>query len=320
MFNLNSFFFFFTHLLSIDKTIVVILAGVVGLLVGSFLNVVIYRVPAGLEKQWIEDAAEGLSSPVDLAKGSGWSLEMATQFTVMASALVAQMQSLPKLTISKPRSRCPHCGHAITWYENIPVFSWLYLRAKCSACSSPISMRYPLVELCTAMVFALVAVVLPGAQTVWGCGAAAALIAMAMIDFDTMLLPDSLTLPMLWAGLIGSALGFLVPVQMALLGAAAGYIMLWSLYWTFKLLTGKEGMGYGDFKLMAALGAWFGLGAIPAIALISAVLGILAHVTLRLTGRLKEDQPMPFGPYLAGAGLLFLLVPTHILKLVFPMI
>lgn len=289
-----------------------------GLVVGSFLNVVIYRVPKMIERSWIAEAADGLSSPDELAKATGWSQARATQFTEQATGLFEQMGSLGEFNISRPRSRCPHCGHAIAWYENIPLVSWLVLRGKCSACSAPISARYPLVELATGIAFSLVGLRHPGALAFWYCTAAAVLIALAMIDFDTMLLPDSMTLPLMWLALIVSVFGGLLPLQSAVIGAAAGYLSLWSIYWTFKLLTGKEGMGYGDFKLMAALGAWFGAGSLPAIAFLSATVGIVVHILLRTTGSLKKDQPMPFGPYLAGAGLVLLVTPASAIQAVFP--
>ena len=219
------------------------MAGVLGLLVGSFLNVVIYRLPRMMERQWAEECAQLEGKPVPEAE---------------------------TLNLMRPRSRCRQCGHAIRWYENVPVVSWLALRGKCSACGSRIGLRYPLVELATGVLFFF-------AVRFWGvtpsaaawCGFAAAIVALAMIDWDTTLLPDDITLPLLWAGLIVAALGWTgVTLPQALWGAVAGYLSLWAVYQAFKLLTGKEGMGYGDFKLFAALGAWFGWQALVPIILI----------------------------------------------------
>jgi leader peptidase (prepilin peptidase)/N-methyltransferase len=254
------------------------LAGVFGLLVGSFLNVVIYRLPVMLERQWAAECA-------DLA---GEAVEPAEPFNLMA-----------------PRSRCGHCGHPIRWYENIPVISWLALRGKCSACGKAISARYPVVELVTGGLFVF-AVYHWGATPsglVW-CGFCAALVALTLIDWDTTLLPDDITLPLLWAGLIAAALRWTaVPLTQALWGAVAGYLSLWLVYQGFKLLTGKEGMGYGDFKLFAALGAWFGWQALVPIILMASVIGAIVGIALKVTGGLREGGQVPFGPFLAGAGL-----------------
>jgi len=207
-----------------------------------------------------------------------------------------------------PRSSCPHCGHQITALENIPVISYLVLRGKCVACKAPISARYPLVEAATGLLSALL---------VWhfGSGWAGlaslvflfALIAMTAIDADTQLLPDDLTYPLLWAGLLVNLNGTFVPLHEAVIGAAAGYLALWSIYWLFKLATGKEGMGYGDFKLLAALGAWLGWTMLPTIILLSSVVGALIGISMIVFAKRGRDKPMPFGPYLAVAGLVALL-------------
>ena len=204
----------------------------VGLCIGSFLNVVIHRLPQMLDRGWKAECADMLGVKVDLP---------------------------PEMTLSTPRSRCPSCGHAIAWYENIPVLSYLWLRGKCSACKTPISARYPFFEVLTAAIFAALAWRF-GAQptTLLWCAFAAVLVALAGIDWDTTLLPDGLTLPLLWGGLVAAALGLTTSLSSAVWGAVAGYLSLWSVYWLFKLATGKEGMGYGDFKLLAALGAWLG--------------------------------------------------------------
>ncbi len=252
-----------------------------GLCVGSFLNVVIHRMPQMLERQWKADARGILELPEP-----------------------ADAASLP-LTLSKPASRCPACGHAIRWYENIPLISWLVLRGKCSACGTGISVRYPLIELLTAVLFAACGWRF-GAQptTLLWCGFVAVLVAAAAIDWDTTLLPDDLTLPLLWAGLIAAALGWNLPLKDALWGAVAGYLSLWSVYWLFKLTTGKEGMGYGDFKLLAAMGAWLGWPMVLPIVLGSSIIGAVVGIGMKVTGQLREGVYVPYGPFLAGAGLL----------------
>ena len=258
-----------------------LVAGVLGLLVGSFLNVVIHRFPKMLERQWAAECAAFSGEP-------------------------AKEEEPFNLVV--PRSRCPKCGHAIRWYENIPVLSWLALRGKCSACRSPIGLRYPVVELVTAGFFALCAwrwgVTLQAAA--WAAFAAL-LICLFLIDMDTQLLPDDLNYTLLWLGLIASALGFTVPLASAVWGAALGYGVFWLIFQVFKLATGKEGMGYGDFKLLAALGAWLGAQYLLAIILISSIVGAVIGIVLLVVGRIaNKDIPMPFGPYLAGAGLVCL--------------
>ena len=253
---------------------------VLGLCVGSFLNVVIHRLPKMLEQQWKLDAAYTLGQEAK------------------------EPDPAERLTLSKPASRCPACGHQIRWFENIPLLSWLALRGKCSACGTGISVRYPLIELLTAALFAGCGVQF-GAQptTLLWCGFVAVLVAASAIDWDTTLLPDDLTLPLLWAGLVVSALGWNLPLVDALWGAVAGYLSLWSVYWFFKLATGKEGMGYGDFKLLAALGAWLGWSMILPIILGSSVIGALVGIGMKVSGQLREGVYVPFGPFLAGAGL-----------------
>ena len=269
-----------TELLLTSPAAAVALAALLGLLVGSFLNVVIHRVPIMLEREWAGQAAEmrGETPPEQ-----------------------------PAYNLVLPRSACPACGHRITALENIPVLSWLMLRGRCSACASPIPMRYPLVELATAVLSGL---------AVWHLGAGAAgiaallltwtLIALTGIDLDTQLLPDNLTLPLLWAGLAVNLAGVFVPLESAVIGAMAGYGSLWAVYWLFKLATGKEGMGYGDFKLLGALGAWFGWQALPGMILLSSLVGALVGIGLIVFARHGREVPIPFGPYLAGAGLLTL--------------
>ncbi len=249
-----------------------------GLLIGSFLNVVIYRLPKMLERQWAAECAE-----------------------VSGTAPSTEVESF---NLMLPRSRCPHCGHAIQWYENIPVVSYLALKGRCAACKTPISVRYPVVELATSALFFFCA-------WRWGasasglawCAFSATLLALALIDWDTTLLPDDLTLPLLWLGLIAAALRWTpVGLNAALWGAVAGYLSLWLVYWAFKLITGKEGMGYGDFKLYAALGAWFGWQALIPIILLASVIGAVVGLAMKFTTGLREGGYIPFGPFLAGAG------------------
>lgn len=253
-----------------------------GLLVGSFLNVVIHRLPRMLERDWREQCAELRGEPAPADPEPGYNL----------------------LT---PASGCPHCGHRIRAWENIPVLSYLFLRGRCSACGAPIGRRYPMVELATGLLSLLV---------VWQFGAtpqAAAglllvwsLIALTVIDYDTQLLPDQITLPLLWLGLLLNTRALYVDLYSAVIGAAAGYLALWSVFHLFRLLTGKEGMGYGDFKLLALLGAWLGWQLLPQIVLVSSLVGALVGVVLVVGGRDRE-RPIPFGPYLAAAGLIALL-------------
>jgi leader peptidase (prepilin peptidase)/N-methyltransferase len=265
-----------------------VVAGVLGLLVGSFLNVVIYRLPKMLERQWSAECAAFSGQP-------------------------AKEEEPFNLVV--PRSRCPRCGHAIRWYENIPVLSWLVLRGKCSECKAPIGLRYPLVELVTAGFFALCGwrwgLTLQAAA--WAAFAAL-LICLFLIDMDTQILPDDLNYLLLWLGLLAAAVGWTVPLASAVWGAALGYGVFWVIFQAYKLATGKEGMGYGDFKLLAALGAWLGAEYLLAIVLLSSIVGAVIGVLLIVVGKLaNRNIPMPFGPYLAGAGLLaFALSPAAV--------
>lgn len=266
------------------------LAGVLGLLVGSFLNVVIYRLPQMLERQWAAECAELAGKP---------------------------QPDAPPLSLVRPRSRCRQCGHMIRWFENVPILSYLALRGKCSACGAPIGLRYPLVESTTAALFAYSVWRwgLTPAGLAW-CGFAAAIVALAMIDWDTTLLPDDITLPLLWAGLIVAALRWTdVSLPQALWGAVAGYLSLWLVYQAFKLVTGKEGMGYGDFKLFAALGAWFGWAALVPIILMASAIGAAVGIAMKFSTGLREGGYVPFGPFLAGAGLTAMVFgPASILR------
>jgi leader peptidase (prepilin peptidase)/N-methyltransferase len=247
-----------------------------GLLVGSFLNVVIYRLPVMMQKEWELQAAEV----------TGQDMEQSDTFN-----------------LSTPRSRCPHCGHAITALENIPVISYLFLGGKCRECKTGISVRYPLIESLTAALSAIVA---------WQFGFSAAclgallltwsLIALTFIDLDHQLLPDKITLPLVWLGLFFNLFSTFTDLSSSVIGAIAGYLALWSVYHLFRLVTGKEGMGYGDFKLLAALGAWMGWQLLPMIVLLSSLVGAVVGISLILLKNHQRDIPIPFGPYLAAAG------------------
>ncbi len=252
-------------------------AAALGLMLGSFLNVVILRLPKRLEWEWKRDAREVLEAP--------------------------EIYDPPPPGIVVERSHCPHCGHQLSWYENIPVFSWLALRGKCRSCKAPISIQYPLVELLTMLlVLACVWNFGFGWQGFGAIVLTCFLVALSGIDLRTQLLPDQLTLPLMWLGLIAAADNLYMPAKPALLGAIAGYVSLWSVWWVFKQLTGKDGMGHGDFKLLAALGAWCGLMGILPIILVSAVTGaIIGSIWLATQGR-DRASPIPFGPYLAIAG------------------
>jgi leader peptidase (prepilin peptidase) / N-methyltransferase len=283
-----------------------------GLCVGSFLNVVIHRMPLMLERQWWRDVAH------QLADTESWRRVFAVKSAPepligqAAQALETSVNALPPLGIAKPRSRCPSCGHQLAWHENIPLLGWLRLKGRCSACSSPISARYPVIELATAAMFAAVGWRF-GAQPaalLW-CAACATLFALAAIDWDTTVLPDALTLPLLWAGLVAAAAGWTLPLPVALWGAVAGYMSLWSVYWLFKLATGKEGMGYGDFKLLAALGAWLGWQMIVPILLLASVIGAIVGIAMKMNSSLREGRYVPFGPFLAGAGIVVMLAGSE---------
>ena len=269
------------------------LVGVLGLLVGSFLNVVIHRLPKMLEAQWAAECAElSGQEPPEQAK----------------------------LNLLVPRSRCPKCGHEIRWYENIPILSFAALRGKCSSCGTRIGFRYPFVELVTGALFFFCATRWGWSPTtaVW-CIFCATLVALTWIDWDTTLLPDDMTLPLVWLGLIVAALRLnpIVTLPDALWGAVAGYLSLWLVYWAFKLVTGKEGMGYGDFKLFAALGAWFGWEALVPIILMASVIGAIVGIAMKFSTGLREGGYIPFGPFLAGAGFTALIFgPKAILRII----
>jgi leader peptidase (prepilin peptidase)/N-methyltransferase len=298
--------------LPLDLLLSPIALALIGLCVGSFLNVVIHRLPLMLERQWWADVAHQLADAESWRRVFGGRNPSAAPLADQqrtASALGQAVTALTPLTIARPRSRCPDCGHPLPWHENIPLLGWLRLKGRCSACGSRISARYPIVELATATMFAVIAWRFAGqpvAVLLW-CAVAAVLLALALIDWDTTVLPDALTLPLLWAGLIAAAFGWTVPLPTALWGAIAGYLSLWSVYWLFKLTTGKEGMGYGDFKLLAALGAWLGWQMIVPMLLLASVIGAAVGIAMKLAATLREGRYVPFGPFLAGAGLVVML-------------
>ena len=255
-------------------------ATVLGLMVGSFLNVVVHRMPKMLEREWREQCA--WLQGQELEKGERYNLVL-------------------------PPSACPQCGHAIRWYENIPVLSWLALRGRCSQCQATILWRYPLVESFTGLLFACAAWKWgAGADVVWVWGLLAALVALTFIDFDTHLLPDSLTFPLVWVGLLANLSGRFAPLDEAVLGGVAGYLSLWSVYHLFKMLTGKEGMGFGDFKVLAALGAWLGWMMLLPIVLVASLAGAVVGIAMILFKGQARTNPIPFGPWLALGGVVSL--------------
>lgn len=277
-----------------------------GLCVGSFLNVVIYRLPVMLDRGWWSDVANQLSDAEAHQRVFGAAPSPSAQ--EVGKSLAQTIGSLSPINLTHPRSRCPSCGHMITWWENIPVASYLALRGRCAECKTRISPRYPLVEVLTAVLFAAVGWRFGAMPTtlLW-CFLVAVLVALAGIDWDTTLLPDSLTLPLLWAGLLVSVLGWTIPLPHAVWGAVVGYLSLWSVYWLFKLTTGKEGMGFGDFKLLAALGAWLGWQMILPIVLGASVIGAAVGIAMKLSSNLREGRYVPFGPFLAGGGIVVML-------------
>ena len=278
----------FVQLLQDSPPFFIFLAGLVGLLVGSFLNVVIHRLPKIMERDWRMQCAEINNGEV-------------VQDGVKTTA------ASPVYNLHSPRSACPQCGHPITALENIPLLSFLTLRGKCSKCATPISVRYPIVEATSGILSAYAAwhfgfglAALAAILFIW------ALIALTFIDFDTQLLPDDITLPLLWLGIIFNMFNAFTTLSSSVAGAIVGYLVLWSVYWLFKLVTGKEGMGYGDFKLLAAIGAWLGWPLLPLVIMLSSVVGAVVGITLIVAARHGRNIPIPFGPYLAGGALIAL--------------
>ena len=267
------------------------LAAWLGLCVGSFLNVVIYRLPLMLHRQWEGEARHILEGESPAA-------------------------ALEPFNLVVPRSRCPHCDRQIRAWENIPLVSWLLLRGQCAGCGAPIAWRYPVVELLTG--FLTLAMLSLFGFSWLGLAALAftwILLALTFIDYDTQLLPDQLTLPLVWLGLLVNLQGGFTDTRSAIVGAVAGYLFLWSTYWAFKLITGKEGMGYGDFKLLAAIGAWLGWQVLPAAVLIAAGVGLVYALATSVLGQRESSQPIPFGPFLAIAGWVSLVQRDTVLRL-----
>jgi leader peptidase (prepilin peptidase) / N-methyltransferase len=297
------------------------IAGVFGLLVGSFLNVVIYRLPRMMYRDWLRTYLDELV-PADGVPGL-WRLVFGPASTQprplsdAASSALAEVDALPAFGIAAPRSRCPHCGAPIRWHQNVPVLSWLALRGRCATCKSPISARYPVVEAVTGALFAFCVwkfgVSLQAAFWIAFC---ALLVCQFLIDLDTQLLPDVLTYILLWLGLAGSALKVTgVPLEAAVWGALLGYLVLWTIFQLYRLATGREGMGYGDFKLLAALGAWFGASYLLPIVLLSSVVGAVLGVALILIGRIANRHiPIAFGPFLAATGIVLLVLGTSAVR------
>jgi leader peptidase (prepilin peptidase)/N-methyltransferase len=283
------------QVIAVAPLVAVSIGGLIGLCVGSFLNVVIHRLPKMLDRGWRAQCAELSGEPV---------------------------ADLPRYNLVVPRSQCPACGHPIAALENVPVVSFLFLRGRCAACQAPISARYPLVELLTGAL-TVAAVLRFGGLTpaaLAACLLLWSLIALTFIDFDTQLLPDNITLPLVWAGLFANVADLMPGVSLrdAVIGAIAGYLALWSVYWLFKLIRGKEGMGYGDFKLLAALGAWLGWQMLPLIVLLSSVVGALIGIGLVVFKGRDHQIALAFGPYLAIAGGIALFFGKPLLALYLP--
>ena len=278
------------HVLQNQAAMLAAVCALIGLIVGSFLNVVIHRLPKMLERDWDGQAAELLEQKnlADVAKK-------------LRSADTA------RYNLMTPASACPHCSHKIRAYENIPIISYVFLRGRCSSCKAPISIRYPIIEAISGVLAAYI-----GWRFGFTLAMAAALVfawslvALTAIDIDTQLLPDDITLPLLWVGLLVNLNNGFTPLPLAVIGAVAGYLSLWSVYWLFKLTTGKEGMGYGDFKLLAAIGAWLGWKMLPIVILLSSLVGAIVGIALIVFARHGRNTPIPFGPYLAAAGLMAL--------------
>jgi leader peptidase (prepilin peptidase)/N-methyltransferase len=272
-----------------DPISAVLLATVLGLAIGSFLNVVIHRLPKMMERQWRAECAELNDAAVEPASTTPTAEKLAEE----------------RYNLFVPRSRCPSCAQPITALQNIPVVSYLVLGGKCAGCKAPISARYPFVELLSCALAGYAA--WRFGFTLAGIGALLfvfAMIALTFIDLDTFYLPDDITLPLLWAGLLLNLATAYVDLPSAVIGAACGYLALWSVFWLFKLITGKEGMGYGDFKLLAAIGAWLGWQVLPLVILLSSLVGALIGIGLMIFARHGRETPIPFGPYLAIAGII----------------
>jgi leader peptidase (prepilin peptidase)/N-methyltransferase len=284
----------FIYLLQNSAAFFISFCSILGLAMGSFLNVVIYRLPKMLEREWDEQCAELRGETVEV---------------------------LPPYNIVAPRSACPHCGHKISALENIPLISYLALRGRCSGCRASISLRYPAIEALASFISGFIAWHFGyGLVAVAALVFAWAMIALAFIDMDTQLLPNDITLPLLWAGLLVNLDEVFTDIRSAVLGAAAGYLALWSVYWGFKLITGKEGMGQGDFKLLAVIGAWLGWQMLPLVILFSSLVGSIAGLGLILIAKHARHVPIPFGPYLVGGGFIALFWGNQINRAYFNLI
>ena len=284
---ITDFFAPFLDLLQQSPVLFITTMLVLGLLVGSFLNVVIYRLPVMMQREWELEAAEILEQ---------------------------EPRAQPPFSLTTPASHCPKCKAPVKPWQNIPIVSWLLLGGKCALCKTPISKRYPTIELVSGLMTAAVAwifgwsdITLVLIPFMW------VTLALTMIDFDTQLLPDTLVMPLLWLGMLINISGTIVPLREAVVGAMAGYLSLWSVYWAFKLITGKEGMGYGDFKLLAAFGAWFGWQALPLIILLSAAVGAVVGIALMVLLGRDKNIPIPFGPYLCGAAWVYVFFGPNIM-------
>lgn len=266
-----------SNILQQNNTLFITLSALIGLMVGSFLNVVIHRLPKMMEQEWHNNCLE--------LQGK-------------------EIPATTKYNLCHPRSACPHCGHKISALENIPIISYLALKGRCKGCKTSISMRYPLIEALTGVLIGTISWKFGYSSiTLMAWIFALALITLTFIDFDTQLLPDDITLPLLWLGILFNLNTGFTDLKSAVIGAMAGYLVLWSVYWLFKLIRGKEGMGYGDFKLLAAIGAWFGWQLLPAVILLSSTLGTIIGIALIVLTKRGKEVPMPFGPFLAIGGI-----------------
>jgi leader peptidase (prepilin peptidase)/N-methyltransferase len=309
--------------LATEPLALLIVVFVLGLIIGSFLNVVIYRLPVMMEREWRQQCAELLRDGANLGVAPCQNRTLLKNFRVgprrwrqlfIATNLNVFPPSLKSFNLVWPRSRCPHCGHPISALENIPLFSFIWLRGRCIACHEAISLRYPLVEALSAILAVGIAYQIGfGWPLVGALALTWALLALSLIDIDHQLLPDSITLPFLWIGLFCNLFGLYTDIVSAVIGAMAGYLLLWTVYWLFKWSTGKEGMGYGDFKLLAMLGAFQGWQVLPAIILMSSLAGGVIGIFLILKRGHDKNVPIPFGPFLALAGWISLLWGSPIL-------
>ncbi len=273
-----------------EPNAVIIASAIIGLVVGSFLNVVIHRLPIMMKRSWKKDCAELLEVSTDTPK--------------------------EKFDLILPPSRCPNCSHAITVLENIPIISYIFLRGRCSSCNKKISIRYPIIEFCSMLLAAITAWKFGYGWPLFGALILTwALLAASIIDLDHLLLPDNIVLPLLWLGILFNIFGTYTNLETSIIGAMVGYLSLWSVYWGFKLLTGKEGMGYGDFKLLAALGAWLGWQSLPGVIFLSSLVGAAIGISLVILKIQNQDKPIPFGPFLATAGWLHLIWGEYLINL-----